>query len=283
MAYVSLGTELVVTAADLPRAQAEAQAIVRDNERLEKAYRAAQMAYQTALSNRQAAISKYDKEKADYQAALAKYEANARGIGASNGVATAAYNAELARWQEAYNRAYAYGQAVSQKAAEDMVKSRAIFAKYGVAPPPGFTGCVSAADHAAYVDLCRQQSARVTVKGIGAIQVTPGTPGCAYAEIPVCVDLGPKPPAAGVKPSPPALTPMPKKPSPPAARVIPPAPSPPLPPVLREVPTVRVKESGAIVPPAGGFSGAGLLAAAALLVGGGAAVYYYRKKKAKTA
>jgi hypothetical protein len=160
--------------------------------------------------------------------------------------------------------------------------SQAIFAKYKIAAPPGYRGCLPRADHDRMVALCRDQSRVVTVKGLGAIQVGPGTPGCAYAELPVCESLGPKPPAAGAKPTPPVLAPMPAKPVQPPARVIP-TPLAPGAPALRPVPTLVVvePEGPRIVPVSGraGLRTAGILAAA-VVVGGGA-YYVYRKRKAR--
>jgi hypothetical protein len=285
--YVSLGTDLVVPVSEEAGARARAKKIADANARLKKDYETAQKVYENAKRKRAALIEKIASEKIAYETALARYQSAARGQGTSNSMLNAQYQAELARWQDAYNKEYAYGQAVAAQSSAYSQQSAAVQRKWGVSLPAGYRGCLDPSERARYVALCQAQSTSVTVKGLG-IAVTTSEPGCAYAELPVCSSLGQKPPSAGSKPSAPTLGTMPTPPPPPPARVVPPEPVPPRPPVYQEVPRIVVKRMEAAPPirrdpvpmPAPpekkSYAVAGLLMLAAV-VGGGA--YYLSKKK----
>jgi hypothetical protein len=276
--------ELVVTPAEVASAQARITDIQRRNTQATATYRAALAAYEKALEERQRAIAARAAAQAAYQAALQRYETTARGAGTQNSMMQSQYNVELAAWRKRKDAEYAYGQAVSHKARVEAEATALVLAKWKVPLPAGYTGCLSPDEKASLVALCAQQSKPVTVKGFGAIQVTPQVPACAYAELPACGTLPPRPPAAGPEPTL-KLLPMPTKPLPPPVVQLPVVPPKPTPPTLEELPRIVVRQDP---PPsrvpdstpdahAKGFATAGLIGL--VVVGGATTVYLLTRKK----
>lgn len=289
----SLGADLVVSQADAARAQKEIEAIERANAAAREKYSKDHATYLRKVAERNAIIQANAAAAQVYAATLAKYQAYVRGVEAENAASAAIYDTKLRSWQTAYDKyktstiARAAAIAALNKTTADVLK------KYGVSAPAGYTGCLSAADKARYIELCRQQSAEVTVRGLGAIPVAAGVPVCAYAELPECGNIPSLAPDPGAKPTRPTLKNIPGAPGTAAPRSVPAEPKPPVPPKMQQVPTLvvapsRPEFSEPDLPPMTtaeepkSYAVAGLLALVA--VGGGAAYWYVKhKKKGKAA
>lgn len=226
---------------------------------------AAMAAYQTQLAA-------WQQQKAAYDQAYAAFAAASAGQQASYSQAQSAYQRDLTAWQqESSARALAVTQQQqivrANKVAQDLANKAAQAA--GVVLPPGYGGCVTAAQHAAWASVCNAVS--TTVKGLGQ---DPTGPSCALALLPMCVTAPPLPAP---------LRPQPVPPKPPAA-LTPPTPPPPAPtPPASTVTT----PGGALVPttpstvtaPTPTKSGGALRNGLILIALGGAGYAIYRTLK----
>lgn len=287
MAYRAVGTDLVVSSLDAPAARARVLAIVKSNEQKKAAYQKALVQYQAAVAARAAIEAAIAQDQVAYKNAMLSYNAKVASITGAASSARQGYNAGLAQWQaakDAYNQAVTYH---TQMLAQQKGRSDAVLAK--VTPPSGYQGCVSQADHDAYVKRC-QAVPNTTVKGLG--QMLFGLSGdsaeCLWANLPICVSLPALPPDPGPPPKAPIPPSLPSQPKAPPARKVPAVPQRPMMPVLEVEPTLIVTPDAppmTAMPTAPAspddepksFVVAGLLAV--VIVGGGAAYYYHSRKK----
>lgn len=183
--------------------------------------------YDAALAAYNSDHAAWVQEQAAYNRALQAFAGQSAAQNAAYASAVAGYNAAYANWQ-AQQAAYTQALALAEGAARGIVMgyASATTAAQKAYPalliPSDYSGCVTQAQHDAWVNACASSN----VKGIGS---TPTGPACALAMLAVCQAmpaLPASPPPAPVPPSSPASlaapAPLRPEPQPPAL----PAPSP---------------------------------------------------------
>lgn len=170
-------------------------------------------------------------EQAAYSAAYQNWQNQVAMAAQQNANNQAAYTADLARWnaeQAAYNAALSsYNNQSRMSSMAYGMSLNSTLAQYpSIVIPPGFSGCVTQAQHNAWQQTC---SALQSVKGLGA--AVPTGPECGLALLPVCLPPVPAPAPLRPKPTPPSSITV--SPAPPSIR---PEPQPP-PPAVVPTPT----------------------------------------------
>lgn len=280
MSYTGFGADLVVTSAMRGQADAKVSAIMRANAAEMKRYDDEVKKYNEAKAAREKVMLKAANDQKVYADALARYKAEAARVDTVNRGMGSSYSQAYSQWKAASDR-YA-GVLAERTRLLNQQKSASDFVLKKVTPPPGYAGCVTQAEHDAYVAKCKA-TPNVTVKGIG--QVLFGLGGdsaeCFWAQLPVCVALPALPAQPGPEPQKPKFLTPPTPPREPAVPKIPALPKLPKKPKLQEVPKVVVRDDApptvALEPQPKSFAVAGLLAL--VIVGGGAAYYFTHKKK----
>lgn len=173
-------------------------------------------------------------EQAAYSSALANYNATVQQLKTAYALAVSHYGLDLARWKteaSAYNTALTNYQNAGRAQQMGYAANQAALAQQGIVIPAGYPGCVTQAQHDAWVSTCNQLN---SVKGLGAL---PTGPECLLAQLSVCgpgaapppaLRAQPLPPAAPTYPAPPpGLRPEPQPPPAPTSSTVPlPAPTP---------------------------------------------------------
>jgi hypothetical protein len=246
------------------------------------AYQVAVARYNLAVAARQATIDTIAREASVYNAQMAAYDAAVAQIKARDKQNMAGFSQAYSAWQQRKN---AYDAAVANRTQIlNAQKQQSDAALAHVTPPAGYSGCLTQADHDAYVRRC-SQSANVTVKGVGRAlgEALFGLSGgdsaeCLWSNLPVCVALPALPPEPGYPPVAPGNTQLPPPPKKPPVRKVPPMPVKPVPPPLTITPSTPPMMASKPEPQPKSFAVAGLLAAV-IVAGGGVAYFHFKKKK----
>lgn len=232
------------------------------------------------------AMSDYVADHAAWVQEKAAYDKAAMGYSMTLAGQAAGYSSALASWNA---QSAAHVAAVVAQQQQQIIRSRALdqantaARAAGAVTPAGYPGCVTQAQHDAWVSTCSFMSQ--TVKGLGADPT--GSP-CALALLPVCPPPFPAPPPVGLKPAAPAPPapppPLRPEPQPPVATSVPVPVS--TPPVLntgpQAIPSTPVLVTTPPPPPptkSGGLLSNGLILVVAA-VGGYALYRTFKKPKA---